>query len=127
MRTKLSREARRELRHKRIRRKLSGTAEVPRVSVYRSKKNISAQIIDDVSQGTILHVSSLSPDLAGSVKETGGDALRKVAISKQVGRHLAELAKGKGIEKVRFDRGGYSYHGRVKALADGLREGGIKI
>ncbi len=127
MSNKLSRKARKDVRHKRIRKKLSGTADVPRISVYRSKKNISAQVVDDVSQSTLLHVSSLSPYFSDKVKEADGNVSRKVAISKLVGKHLAQLAKGKGIEQARFDRGGYSYHGRVKALADGLREGGIKI
>jgi len=127
MSSKLSRKAKKDIRHKRIRKKLTGTADVPRVSVYRSKKNISAQIVDDISQSTILHVSSLSLDFPDDIKEADRNIQRKVAISKLVGKHLAELAKSKGIQKACFDRGGHSYHGRVKALADGLREGGVKI
>ncbi len=100
-----------------IRRKISGTAETPRVSVYRSNKAIYAQIIDDVKGHTLAAASS---------KELGKESIN-VSISKEVGLKLAEKAKTSGIEKVVFDRGGYPYHGKVKALAEGAREGGLKF
>ncbi|MBX9853283.1 MAG: 50S ribosomal protein L18 [Cytophagaceae bacterium] len=101
-----------------IRRKISGTTVKPRLSVYRSNKEIYAQIIDDVNGQTL--VSASSQDLK-SVKGT------KVEISKSVGQKLAEKAAAAGLKDVTFDRGGYLYHGRVKALAEGAREGGLKF
>ena len=124
---KLSRKARKNFKHKRIRKKVFGTNEIPRVSVFKSAKNIYAQVIDDNDQVTIVHISSLSPDVVKKLKNTDKELTRKVSISKLVGIQLADLVKEKGIKKVRFDRGGYPYHGRIKALADGLREGGIEI
>ena len=124
---KLSRKTRKAFKHKRIRKKVSGTNEIPRVSVFRSSKNIYAQVIDDDKQDTIAQISSNSPSIVDKLKEIDKELTRKVAISKLVGQQLAELLKEKGIKKLRFDRGGNSYHGRVKALADGLREGGIVI
>ena len=111
-----------DLRRLRIRRsirtKISGTTLKPRLSVYRSNKAIYAQIIDDLTGHTI--VSASSQELK-SAKGT------KVEISKSVGQKLAEKASGNGISEVTFDRGGYLYHGRVKALAEGAREGGLKF
>ncbi len=127
MTSKLSKNIRRKFRHKRIRKKISGTSDIPRVSIYRSKKNIYAQVIDDKRQKTILHVSSLSSGIASEAEYTSSEMAGKIGVSKSVGKKLAELAKEKGIKRICFDRGGYSYHGRVKALADGLKEGGIKI
>ena len=124
---KVTRKTRRNFKHKRIRRKISGTNDIPRVSVYKSTKNIYAQVIDDVNQQTILHISSLSPTVIKKISETDKEMTRKVGISKLVGLQLADLVKDKGIKKVLFDRGGFPYHGRIKALAEGLREGGIEI
>ena len=80
-----------------------------------------------IKKVTIVHISSLSPDVVKKLKNTDKELTRKVSISKLVGIQLADLVKEKGIKKVRFDRGGYPYHGRIKALADGLREGGLEI
>jgi len=111
--------------HIRIRKKLSGSGERPRLNIFRSVNHIYAQVIDDAKQATIVHASSLE---IGKVKDskkhvTGGN----VAAAKQVGKTIAERAKAKGIEKVVFDRGGYLYHGRVKALAEAAREAGLKF
>ena len=106
-------------RHKRVRGKVSGTPERPRLNVFRSETNIYAQIIDDVNGVTLAAASSLEKDF--QVDGTKSDA------AKQVGVNVAERAKDKGIEAVVFDRGGYLYHGRVKALAEGAREGGLQF
>ena len=100
-----------------IRRKISGTAERPRLSVFRSNRAIYAQVIDDVKGVTMTSISS---------KEIGKDILN-VESSKEVGKKLAEKVKEAGLETVVFDRNGYPYHGRVKAFAEGVREGGIKF
>ncbi|GAA4784919.1 50S ribosomal protein L18 [Olivibacter ginsenosidimutans] len=109
--------SRRERIKKGIRKHLSGSAERPRLSVYRSNKGIYAQVIDDVTGKTLASASSLSKDFSA----TG----TKVEQSKAVGKLLAEKAKAAGINQVVFDRNGYLYHGRVKSLADGAREGGL--
>ena len=109
----------RQKRHKRVRAKLSGTPEMPRLNVFRSEANIYAQIIDDVHGVTLASASSLDKAIEGY----GGN----VAAAKAVGQLVAERAKAKGIETVVFDRGGYVYHGRVKALAEGAREGGLQF
>ena len=106
-------------RHKKIRARISGTPERPRLAVYRSNANISAQIIDDVNKITLVSASTLEKDFEGN----GGN---KVA-ARQVGKTIAERAAAKGITEVVFDRGGYLYHGRVSELADGAREGGLKF
>ena len=106
-------------RHKRVRGKVSGTPERPRLNVFRSETNIYAQIIDDTKGVTLVSASSLEKDF--KVDGTKSDA------AKQVGANVAERAKAKGIETVVFDRGGYVYHGRVKALAEGAREGGLQF
>ena len=106
-------------RHKRVRAKISGTPERPRLNVFRSETNIYAQIIDDVNGVTLVSASSLEKDF--NVEGTKSDA------AKQVGMNVAERAKAKGIENVVFDRGGYVYHGRVQALAEGAREGGLQF
>ena len=106
-------------RHARVRAKISGTTERPRLCVYRSNANISAQIIDDVNKITLVSASTLEKDFEGN----GGN---KVA-ARQVGKTIAERAAAKGITEVVFDRGGYLYHGRVSELADGAREGGLKF
>ncbi|GAB5521981.1 MAG: 50S ribosomal protein L18 [Rhodothermales bacterium] len=100
-----------------IRGKISGTAQRPRLSVYRSNKNIYAQLIDDVAGETLAAASSLEGDISGNPSETG----------EAVGQRLAERAKDKGIESVVFDRNGYLYHGRVKAVAEGARKGGLQF
>ena len=106
-------------RHKRVRAKIAGTPERPRLNVFRSAANIYAQIIDDVNGVTLVSASSLEKDFA--CEGTKSDA------AKQVGMNVAERAKAKGIDTVVFDRGGYVYHGRVKALAEGAREGGLQF
>jgi large subunit ribosomal protein L18 len=105
--------------HDRIRKKLHGTAERPRLNVYRSLSHIYVQVIDDLSGKTL--VSASTAEAEG--KKSGGN----VAAAKQIGKAIAERAKAKGITKVVFDRGGYIYHGRVKALADAAREGGLQF
>jgi len=103
---------------KRIRKTITGTAEFPRLSVFRSNKQIYAQIIDDIAGTTIVAASS---------RELKDVKAKKSEISGMVGKSLAEKAVAKGISKVMFDRGGYLYHGRVKSLADAAREGGLKF
>lgn len=109
---------RRNTIRKRIRSKISGSAQKPRLSVFRSNCEIYAQLIDDVNAVTIGGCSSLK-------KEISSQSLTKTEKSKEVGKQIAALAKEKGIENVVFDRGGYLFHGRVKALAEGAREGGL--
>ncbi len=109
--------AQRLKRHKRVRSKVSGTPECPRLDVFRSGKHIYAQIIDDKTMTTLCAASSLEKEFEGSGGNKDG--------AKKVGKLVAERAKAKGIEKVVFDRGGYLYHGRIKELADGAREGGL--
>jgi large subunit ribosomal protein L18 len=104
--------------HSRIRQKLSGTAERPRLNVYRSLNHIYAQVIDDQTGATLAATSTLALKL-----KTGGN----VAAAKEIGKAIAEKATEKGIKKVVFDRGGFLYHGRVKALADAAREAGLEF
>ncbi len=111
--------AQRLKRHKRVRAKISGTSEMPRLNVFRSEANIYAQIIDDVKGVTLVSASSLDKAVEGY----GGN----IAAASAVGKLVAERARAKGIETVVFDRGGYLYHGRVKALAEGAREGGLQF
>ena len=106
-------------RHKRVRAKISGTAARPRLAVYRSNANISAQIIDDVAGVTLVAASTLEKDFEG----IGSNK----AAARTVGKTIAERANAKGITEVVFDRGGYLYHGRVSELAEGAREGGLKF
>lgn len=106
-------------RHNRVRNKLSGTAERPRLCVYRSENHIYAQIIDDVAGNTLVAANSTEKSFEGKGSN--------IAAAKKVGENVAERALKKGIEEVVFDRGGYIYHGRVKALAEGAREGGLKF
>ena len=110
-----SREQKRTRRHLRVRKTVTGTAERPRLVVFRSLKHISAQLVDDVAQRTIATV--------GSTKLEG----KKTEKSLEVGKQIAARAKEAGITKVVFDRAGYQYHGRVKAVADGAREGGLEF
>ena len=106
-------------RHRRVRGKISGTAERPRLDVFRSSKHIYAQIIDDVAGVTLVSASTLEKGFEGF----GGN----VEAANKVGRMIAEKALAKGIKTVVFDRGGFVYHGRVKALAEGAREGGLEL
>ena len=116
--TKLERRTRIKLR---IRKKMSGTADRPRLAVYRSNKQIYVQVVDDLNRVTILSASSREKEVAD---RTG---IKKTEQAKLVGKLLATKCKEKGIESVVFDRSGYKYHGRVKSLADAAREGGLKF
>lgn len=118
--SKNSRNDRRVKRHLRVRKNLIGTPEKPRLCVFRSNKNISAQIIDDVNGNTLVSASTLEKELKG---ENGGNK----EAAKKVGELIAKRALDKGIENVAFDRGGFLYHGRVKELAEGAREAGLKF
>ena len=111
-------------RHVRVRRKISGTAERPRLAVYRSNRHIYAQLVDDEAARTLVAASDREVRVGGTGK-AGGDG--KTAPSKAVGELLAERAKAAGIERVVFDRGGRLFHGRVAALAEGAREKGLQI
>ena len=115
----VNKKAMRMHRHVRVRGKISGTPERPRLNVFRSNANIYAQIIDDVNGVTLVTANTLEKDFEG--------ATVNAEAAKKVGLVLAERAKAKGIDMVVFDRGGYLYHGRVAALADGAREGGLEF
>ena len=115
----VNKNAMRKHRHVRVRGKISGTPERPRLNVFRSNANIYAQLIDDVNGVTLVAANTLEKTFEGAT----GNA----EAAKKVGLILAERAKAKGIEKVVFDRGGYVYHGRVAALAEGAREGGLEF
>lgn len=119
---KPDRKEERDKRRQRVRKKIYGTGERPRLNVFRSLNNIYAQLIDDEKGVTLLTVSTLSPDLKGKVA-SGGNKEAAAA----VGKLVATVALEKGISKVVFDRAGYIYHGRVKALADAAREGGLEF
>jgi large subunit ribosomal protein L18 len=108
--------------HERIRKHLTGSPARPRLAVFRSNKHIYAQVIDDSKGTTVTAASTLDVDAKQSVKHGGN-----IAAAKAVGKLVAERAKAKGIETVLFDRGGYLYHGRVKALAEAAREAGLKF
>ncbi|AHD07524.1 50S ribosomal protein L18 [Paenibacillus larvae] len=109
-------------RHLRVRKKIQGTSERPRLNVYRSSKHMYAQIIDDVKGVTLVSASTLDKDLKGEV-ENGGN----VEAARKVGELIAKRAKENGLTNVVFDRGGYLYHGRVQALADAAREAGLEF
>ena len=117
--SRIDKKAMRLKRHVRVRGKISGTPERPRLNVFRSEKNIYAQVIDDVAGNTLVSASSVEKGFEGN----GGNC----EAAKKVGAAIAERALKKGIEDVVFDRGGYIYHGRVMALAEGAREGGLKF
>ena len=125
MLSKTSKDETRQRIHSRIRKKLQGTAERPRLNVYRSVNHIYAQLIDDSKGVTLVNASSLELGKAADGKKhvTGGN----IAAAKQVGKTIAERAKSNGVKQVVFDRGGYLYHGRVKALADAAREAGLEF
>lgn len=114
----LTKQERRVRIKQRIRKIVTGTQEVPRLSVFRSNKGIYAQLVNDIESNTLAAASSLKMDTSGK---------NKTEIAFEVGKALAEAAKQKGIEQVVFDRGGYLYHGRVKSLAEGARKGGLKF
>jgi large subunit ribosomal protein L18 len=114
--TQTKRNAIRQRIHQRIRRKLAGTGERPRLNVYRSLNHIYAQVIDDQKGATLVSASTIK-------MKTGGN----IAAAKEIGKAVAELAVKQGIKKVVFDRGGYLYHGRIKALADAAREAGLEF
>jgi len=116
MRTPKTREERRYRRHLRVRKKVQGSAERPRLVIFRSDKHIYASLVDDVAGATLATASSL--------KLTAGKKTEKAG---EVGKALASIAKERGITSVVFDRAGYKYHGRVKAVADGAREGGLEF
>ena len=116
--TVITKDNRRLKRRRRVRAKVSGTPERPRISVFRSNQGISAQLIDDDAGRTLTAVNWTEPELR---------SLKPVEQAHKVGELLAQRAKAAGVETVVFDRGGYQYHGRVKALAEGAREGGLKV
>jgi len=109
-------------RHERVRKTLSGTSEKPRLCVFRSLKNISAQLIDDTTGRTLTAASTLDKDIKGQAAYGGNKAAAKL-----VGAKIGKAALGLGYEEIAFDRGGFLYHGRVKELADGAREAGLKF
>ena len=117
------RRIRRAKRHKRVLKKMRGTADRPRLVVFRSLKNIEGQLVDDDRGATLVGVSTLALDGGAEVEDLSG----KMAASYTAGKTLAEKARSAGIETIVFDRGGYRYHGRVKAFADGARAGGLKF
>jgi large subunit ribosomal protein L18 len=118
------REALRLKRHRRVRRRLEGTPERPRLVVHRSIRNMQGHLADDVSGKVLMGISTLAPELKASREEEGAT---KLALAKAAGKLLAEKAKAAGITKVVFDRGGYLYHGRIAAFAEGAREGGLEF
>ena len=121
---KHTKELNRKRRHWRVRTRVSGTAARPRLAIRRSNKFIYAQLIDDVAQTTVVAASSNQKAL---VEALGGKSGATVAAAKLVGKTVADRAKEKGVTRVAFDRGGYKYHGRVKALADAAREAGLEF
>ena len=119
---KLSKDAHRRRVHARVRTRIIGTPERPRLAVYRSLGHIYAQVIDDRSGRTLVSASSIDKDTKKNLKGGGN-----VAAARVIGKAIAERAKAAGVNKVVFDRGGYKYHGRVKALADAAREAGLQF
>ena len=119
---KIDKNKERQRRHTRVRKKVAGTAEIPRLSVYRSLNHIYVQVIDDIKGVTLCSASTLEKDVKTAIAK-----LNKTDAAKTVGKKLAEKALKKGIKNVVFDRGGYLYTGRVQALADGAREAGLNF
>lgn len=113
----------REKKKIRVRKKVLGTAERPRLSVFRSLNHVYAQLINDSENKTLISASTLTKDLSADIKKAEG----KLSKSKLVGKYLAEQASKQGIETVVFDRNGFRYHGRIQAIAEGAREGGLKF
>ncbi len=122
---KNTRRLKRSYRHKRIRKKITGTTDIPRVTVFKSSKHIYAQVIDDTAQITLCGVSTQTPEVRKQFEQN--KEIKNIEKSAIVGRKLGELLKEKGIKEIKFDRSGYPYHGRVKALAEGIRETGINF
>jgi len=122
--TKRSREVQRAKRHRRIRKRIRGTAERPRLVVFRSLKNIEGQLVDDDASHTLVGISTLTEELRGF---RGKSQQPKVELAFEAGKLLAGKAREAGVERVVFDRGGYKYHGRVKAFAEGARKGGLEF
>ena len=122
MKAQKLKQVRRLRRRNHVRRKITGTVERPRLTVFRSSKHIYAQLIDDLNGQTLAAASSVAPDLRKDVSYGGN-----IKAAQAVGKRLAEVAKEKGITKAAFDRGHYRYHGRIKALADAAREGGLQF
>ncbi len=118
----INRRAARLRRHRRVRKRIVGTSERPRLNVFRSSRHIYAQVIDDSREHTLVSASTIDEDVAAQL-----DGLTKTEQARVVGKVLAERALNQGISMVVFDRGGYKYHGRVKALADAAREGGLEF
>lgn len=114
--------AKRDRRHRRVRNKVFGTGDSPRLCVFRSNRNTYCQLIDDEAQKTVACASTLE-------KETREKMTKRATTeaAREIGKHIAQKAKALGIEKVRFDRAGYKYHGRIKEIAEGAREGGLKL
>ncbi len=121
---KKSKNLARKRRHIAVRKKISGTADIPRVSIFRSARHIYAQLIDDTAEVTLLQASTMFSE---TKKRLTVENMKKTEVAKEVGKHLGEMAVQKGITRVRFDRGGYAYHGRIKSLADGIREAGVEF
>jgi len=119
---KINRNEARKIRHARVRKKIYGTPERPRLNVYRSNSHIYAQIIDDTNGHTLISASTLDKELKEKLSSTGNKEAARL-----VGELIGKRALEKGIEQVVFDRGGYKYHGRVKELAEGAREAGLKF
>jgi len=115
-------ELKRVARHKRVRKTVNGTAEKPRLCVHRSLKNFYAQMVDDASGKVLFGMSTLNKEIQGKIKKGGN-----IEAAKVLGEALAQAGTKKGIKKVSFDRGGYRYHGRIKAFADGARKGGLEF
>ena len=115
-------EVARQRRHRRVRKRIAGTGERPRLNVFRSLQHIYAQVIDDDQGHTLAAASTLDPELRETL-----NGLTKIEQAKTVGKLLGERALGRGVRQVVFDRGGYRYHGRVKALAEGSREAGLEF
>jgi large subunit ribosomal protein L18 len=119
---RFKKEEARKARHFRVRKKVSGTAEKPRLNVFRSVNHIYVQVIDDFTGNTVAAASSIDKELKGKIKSGGN-----IEAAKTVGELIAKKTLDKGINQIVFDRGGYLYHGRIKALADAAREGGLKF
>jgi large subunit ribosomal protein L18 len=120
--TKRTREAMRKRRHVRVRKKFAGTAARPRLNVYRSLKQIYANVINDEAGHTLVSASTLDPEIKPKLKK-----LTKIEQAQLVGKAIAERALAEGVKQVVFDRGGYRFHGRVRALAEAAREGGLEF
>ncbi|NIS09670.1 MAG: 50S ribosomal protein L18 [Candidatus Dadabacteria bacterium] len=119
-----SRKSMKNLRHRRVRNKVAGNSQTPRLSVFKSLSHIYAQVIDDTTQSTLVSCSTLTPKISELIKK---DKINKVDASKLVGQEIGDRCKEKGINTIKFDRGGFPYTGRVKSLAEAVREKGIKF